>query len=151
MAGVDAYKKALNKTSSDRDTEYRLLAQVTASLIEAKEADGDMRVNPKKMRLVAEALNWNNEVWAAFMDDCRSSDNRLPEKLRGGILSLAIWVGKETKLAMNGDSDLEMLIAVNRDIMKGLSASTAPEPSNRSIPGGNQGSVSGSSIGTIKT
>ena len=85
MAGVDAYKKALNKTSSDRDTEYRLLAQVTASLIEAKEADGDMRVNPKKMRMVAEALNWNNEVWAAFMDDCRSSDNRLPEKLRGGI------------------------------------------------------------------
>ena len=151
MAGVDAYKKALNKTASDRDTEYRLLAQVTASLIEAKEADGDMRVNPKKMRLVAEALNWNNEVWAAFMDDCRSSDNRLPEKLRGGILSLAIWVGKETKLAMNGDSDLEMLIAVNRDIMKGLSASTAPEPPNRSIPGGNQGSVPGSSTGTIKT
>ena len=151
MAGVDAYKKALNKTASDRDTEYRLLAQVTASLIEAKEADGDMRVNPKKMRLVAEALNWNNEVWAAFMDDCRSSDNRLPEKLRGGILSLAIWVGKETKLAMNGDSDLEMLIAVNRDIMKGLSASGTPESPNRSIPGGNQGSVPGSSIGTIKT
>ena len=151
MVGVDAYKKALNKTSSDRDIEYRLLAQVTASLIEAKEADGDMRVNPKKMRLVAEALNWNNEVWAAFMDDCRSSDNRLPEKLRGGILSLAIWVGKETKLAMNGDSDLEMLIAVNRDIMKGLGASGTPEPPNRSIPGGNQGSVPRSSIGTIKT
>ena len=151
MAGVDAYKKALNKTSSDRDTEYRLLAQVTASLIEAKDADGDMRVNPKKMRLVAEALNWNNEVWVAFMEDCRSSDNKLPEKLRGGILSLAIWVGKETKLAMNGDSDLEMLIAVNRDIMKGLSASETPEPPNRSIPGGNQGSVPRSSIGTIKT
>ena len=151
MAGVDAYKKSLNKTSSDRDTEYRLLAQVTASLIEAKEADGDMRVNPKKMRMVAEALNWNNEVWTAFMDDCRSSDNRLPEKLRGGILSLAIWVGKETKLAMNGDSDLEMLIAVNRDIMKGLGASGTPEPPNRSIPGGNQGSVPRSSIGTIKT
>ena len=151
MAGVDAYKKALNKTASDRDTEYRLLAQVTASLIEAKEADVDMRVNPKKMRLVAEALNWNNEVWAAFMDDCRSSDNRLPEKLRGGIMSLAIWVGKETKSAMNGDSDLEMLIAVNRDIMRGLSGAGTPEPPNRSIPGGNQGSVPRSSIGTIKT
>ena len=127
----DRYKKALNKTSSDRDTEYRLLAQVTASLIEAKDADGDMKVNPKKMRMVAEALNWNNEVWAAFMDDCRSSDNRLPEKLRGGILSLAIWVGKETKSAMNGDSDLDMLIAVNRDIMKGLSGSGNSGDSNR--------------------
>ena len=150
MAGVDAYKKSLKKTSSDRDTEYRLLAQVTASLIEAKEADGDMRVNPKKMRLVAEALNWNNEVWAAFMDDCRSSDNRLPEKLRGGILSLAIWVGKETKSAMNGDSDLDMLIAVNRDIMKGLSGSGTPGDSNRSIPGGNQEPVTRPNTGTIK-
>ena len=150
MAGVDAYKKALNKTSSDRDTEYRLLAQVTASLIEAKEADGDMRVNPKKMRMVAEALNWNNEVWAAFMDDCRSSDNRLPEKLRGGILSLAIWVGKEPKLAMNGDSDLDMLIAVNRDIMKGLSSSGNPEASIRSIPGCNHEPVTRPNTGTIK-
>ncbi len=150
MAGVDAYKKALNKTSSDRDTEYRLLAQVTASLIEAKEADGDMRINPKKMRLVAEALNWNNEVWAAFMDDCRSSDNRLPEKLRGGILSLAIWVGKETKLAMNGDSDLDMLIAVNRDIMKGLSGSANSEGPNRSVPGGNQGLAPRSNTSTFK-
>ena len=127
------------------------MAQVTASLIEAKDADGDMKVNPKKMRMVAEALNWNNEVWAAFMDDCRSSDNRLPEKLRGGILSLAIWVGKETKSAMNGDSDLDMLIAVNRDIMKGLRGSGNSGDSNRSIPGGNQGSVPRSSIGTIKT
>ena len=151
MAGVDAYKKALNKTSSDRDTEYRLLAQVTASLIEAKEADGDMRVNPKKMRMVAEALNWNNEVWAAFMDDCRSSDNRLPEKLRGGILSLAIWVGKETKLAMNGDSDLDMLIAVNRDIMKGISSSGNSGSPNRSIPGGNQEPVTRPNTGNIKT
>ena len=150
MGRVDAFRHALNQTSSDRDTEYRLLAQVTASLIEAKEADGDMKVNPKKMRMVAEALNWNNEVWAAFMDDCRSSDNRLPEKLRGGILSLAIWVGKETKSAMNGDSDLDMLIAVNRDIMKGLSGSGNPEASNRSIPGGNQEPVTRPNTGTIK-
>jgi len=103
------------------------------------------------MRMVAEALNWNNEVWAAFMDDCRSSDNRLPEKLRGGILSLAIWVGKETKLAMNGDSDLDMLIAVNRDIMKGLSSSGSSDAPNRSIPGGNQEPVTRPNTGNIKT
>ena len=137
MAGVDAYKKALNKTTSGRDTEYRLLAQVTASLIEAKDADGDMRTNPLKMRTIAEALNWNNEVWAAFMDDCRSSENQLPEKLKGGILSLGIWVKKETRLAMSGETSLDMLIAINRDIMKGLNTSlqTNTKPS---IPGGSQ-------------
>ena len=52
MAGVDSYKRALNKTASSRDTEYRLLAQVTSALIEAQKADGDMKKNPKKMKFV---------------------------------------------------------------------------------------------------
>tara|TARA_B100001029_G_scaffold164949_1_gene156237 strand:- start:389 stop:787 length:399 start_codon:yes stop_codon:yes gene_type:complete len=124
MSGIDAYKKALNKTASSRNAEYRLLAQVTAALIEAKEADGDMRKNPAKMKMLAHALNWNNEVWSTFMDDCRSEDNKLPEKLRGGILSLGIWVNKETQAAMNGDVGLDALISVNRDIMKGLDDAT---------------------------
>ena len=123
MSGIDAYKKALNKTTSGRDAEYRLLAQVTAALIKAKEAEGDMRTDPVKMSLIATAVNWNNEVWLAFMEDCRSEQNQLPEKLRGGILSLGIWVGKETQAAMKGDVDLDVLISVNRDIMKGLSDS----------------------------
>ena len=124
MSGIDAYKKALNKTASSRNAEYRLLAQVTAALIEAKEADGDMRKNPAKMKMLAHALNWNNEVWSTFMDDCRSEDNKLPEKLRGGILSLGIWVNKETQAAMNGDVGLDALISVNRDIMMGLEDAT---------------------------
>ena len=124
MSGIDAYKKALNKTASSRNAEYRLLAQVTAALIEAKEADGDMRKDPAKMKMLAHALNWNNEVWSTFMDDCRSDDNKLPEKLRGGILSLGIWVNKETQAAMNGDVGLDALISVNRDIMKGLDDAT---------------------------
>ena len=124
MSGIDAYKKALNKTASSRNAEYRLLAQVTAALIEAKEADGDMRKNPAKMKMLAHAVNWNNEVWSTFMDDCRSEDNKLPEKLRGGILSLGIWVNKETQAAMNGDVGLDALISVNRDIMKGLDDAT---------------------------
>ena len=150
MAGVDAYKKALHKTASGRDTEYRLLAQVTASLIEAKDADGDMRTNPLKMRTIAEALNWNNEVWTAFMDDCRSSENQLPEKLKGGILSLGIWVNKETRLAMNGEATLDMLIAINRDIMKGLSAS-AETNTKPSIPGGSQETPNRPTTSTIKS
>ena len=124
MSGIDAYKKALNKSASSRNAEYRLLAQVTAALIEAKEADGDMRKDPAKMKMLAHALNWNNEVWSTFMDDCRSEDNKLPEKLRGGILSLGIWVNKEPQAALNGDVGLDALISVNRDIMKGLDDAT---------------------------
>ena len=124
MSGIDAYKKALNQTASSRNAEYRLLAQVTAALIDAQETPGDMKKDPAKMQKLAEALNWNNEVWPAFMEDCRSENNKLPEKLRGGILSLGLWVGKETQAAMNGDVGLDALITVNRDIMKGLDDAT---------------------------
>jgi flagellar protein FlaF len=150
MAGVDNYKRALSKTASSRDTEYRLLAQVTSALINAQKADGDMKKNPKKMKMIAESLNRNNEVWQAFMDDCRESSNKLPEKLRGGILSLAIWVGKETKLAMDGTNNLDMLITINRDIMKGLSA-VAPNNSSIKIPGGSQNLPPRKNNKTIKT
>jgi flagellar protein FlaF len=149
MSGVDAYKHALNKTASSRDTEYRLLAKVTSALIAAQKAEGDMKVNPLKMRLIAEALNWNNEVWIAFMDDCRESSNKLPEQLRGAILSLAIWVGKETKLVMDGTNNADMLIAINRDIMKGLSPSN-PDNNSTTIPGGNQILASRNNNKTIK-
>ena len=57
MSGIDAYKKALNQTGSSRNAEYRLLAQVTAALIDAQETAGDMKKNPTKMQKLAEALN----------------------------------------------------------------------------------------------
>ena len=43
---------------------------------------------------------------------------------RQGILSLGIWVNKETQAALNGDVGLDALISVNRDIMKGLDDAT---------------------------
>ena len=123
MSGIDAYKKALNQTASSGMRNTGCLRKSPA-LIDAQETAGDMKKSPAKMQKIAEALNWNNEVWSAFMEDCRSENNKLPDKLRGGILSLGLWVGKETQAAMNGDVSLDALISVNRDIMKGLDDAT---------------------------
>ena len=84
------------------------------------------------------------------MDDCRSSENQLPEKLKGGILSLGIWVNKETRLAMNGETTLDMLITINRDIMKGL-ATSAETNTKPSVPGGSQGTPNRPTTNTIKS
>jgi flagellar biosynthesis activator protein FlaF len=120
MSGVDAYKRTLNQTGSSRDTEFRLLGQVTSALISAQKIQSEIRADPTKMALYADALNWNNQVWDLFADDCGTSGNQLPRELRGAIVSLGIWVKKETQAALSGNGDLESLIAVNRDIMKGL-------------------------------
>ncbi|UUX50502.1 flagellar biosynthesis regulator FlaF [Nisaea acidiphila] len=136
MSGIDAYKKTINQTATSRDTEYRLLAQVTSELIKAIDNQNDAKNDPKKMSQVASALNWNKQVWDVFVEDCGTAGNQLPRELRAAIVSLGIWVTKETALALEGEGDIDSLVAVNRDIMKGLkpeqatSASPQPQPSS---------------------
>jgi flagellar biosynthesis regulator FlbT len=70
MAGVDAYKKALNKTSSERDTEYRLLAQDTASLIEAfMDATTFAEVRRTLLHIVEDV---NSKVYYRAMKTCKA-------------------------------------------------------------------------------
>lgn len=132
MSGIDAYKKTITQTATSRDTEYRLLAQVTSELMKAIENEGGAKSDPKKMSQVASALNWNKQVWDVFVEDCGTAGNQLPRELRAAIVSLGIWVTKETALALEGNGDIDSLIAVNRDIMKGLKpdqTSAKPQPS----------------------
>lgn len=135
MSGFDAYKKTITQTSSSRDIEYRLLAQVTAELMKAVENVPGASSDPKKMAQVAHALTWNKQVWDVFVEDCGTAGNLLPRELRAAIVSLGIWVTKETALALEGNGDIASLIAVNRDIMKGLKpAATAAGQASSAAP-----------------
>ena len=72
------------------------------------------------MAKVADALSWNKQVWDVFVEEAAAEDNRLPKELRAAIVSLGIWVTRETLSAIDSDGAIEALIAVNKDIMKGL-------------------------------
>jgi flagellar protein FlaF len=141
MSGIDAYKKTINQTATSRDTEYRLLAQVTAELIKAIENQKGAKGDPKKMAQVASALNWNKQVWDVFVEDCGTAGNQLPRELRAAIVSLGIWVTKETALALEGDGDIDSLVAVNRDIMKGLKPDQSSPTASMPQPSGALGSI----------
>ncbi|MFP4520395.1 MAG: flagellar biosynthesis regulator FlaF [Oceanicaulis sp.] len=109
-----AYQTASARTEDPRSTEYRLMGQVTRALMEALDAPAS------EIRRRAEALDWNRRVWTAFAADCASPDNGLPESLRASIISLSIFISKETSTAMRGGGDIETLIDINRTIMQGL-------------------------------
>jgi flagellar biosynthesis activator protein FlaF len=141
MSGIDAYKKTITQTATSRDTEYRLLAQVTAELIKAVENKKGAANDPTKMAQVATALNWNKQVWDVFVEDCGTAGNQLPRDLRAAIVSLGIWVTKETAIALEGEGDLDSLVAVNRDIMKGLKPSQSAENQAALKPSGAVGSI----------
>lgn len=125
MSQYDAYKRTIKQTASPRDVEYRLLAQVTAALMKAKDLRDDSVRDPRRMAQVMDALNWNNQVWDAFVEDVGTEGNMLPRELRAAIVSLGIWVTRETGLVSAGEGDIDALIAVNRAIMRGLNPSMA--------------------------
>ena len=138
MSQYDAYTKSIKTTAAPRDVEYRLLAQVTAALIAARDSSSDFERerDPRTMARFMDALNWNNQVWDAFVEDVGTEGNVLPRELRAAIVSLGIWVTRETALIAEDKGDVDALISVNRAIMKGLNprvgaaeaASDEPEP-----------------------
>jgi len=119
MQGYNAYRRAQGATvvQNGRDTEYRLLAQVTGALIKAR--DGTVGLQEK-----LNAILRNEKVWTVFLADLNHPDNALPRDLKGGIASLALWVMRETRLVIDTDAPLDDLILINRQIMAGLK----PEP-----------------------
>jgi flagellar protein FlaF len=111
----DTYQSIQNTTETPRQTEYRLFAQVTRSLIQSEGKDFKAR---------AKALNWNRRLWMTLQADCAKDDNALSEEVRAGIISLAIWVEKHSRMAAREEADITALVEVNRIIMEGLA--TAP-------------------------
>src|SRR3546814_12694084 len=85
----------------------------------------ESRGDPRRMAQVMDALNWNNQVWDAFVEDVGTEGNLLPRELRAAIVSLGIWVTRETGLVSAGEGDIDALISVNRAIMRGLNPSLA--------------------------
>ncbi len=127
MSSYDAYNRAIKNTASPRDVEYRLLGQVTSALMKAQQRMTDARNTPTAMAEVMDALNWNNQVWDTFVQDVGTEGNMLPRELRAAIVSLGIWVSRETGLVSTGEGDIEALISVNKAIMRGLNPARAEQ------------------------
>ncbi|MDB5366497.1 MAG: flagellar FlaF family protein [Rhodospirillales bacterium] len=116
-AGYGAYSQVQNRTEDSRSVEYRLLAQVTAAMLAANDRAGEF---PK----LVDAVLWNRSVWAAFRDDLSHPQNGLPDDLKARLISLSLWVDRESHAVLGKTSDIEALVDVNRNIMEGLAASS---------------------------
>ena len=119
-----AYQNTATQTESQRDKEYRLLGQVTAALIDCEPLFETAASDPVKMAKVVDAVTWNKKVWDLFIHDSGLASNPLPKDLRSDIVSLGIWVNKETGAILDDEGgDINALIAVNRAILRGLAPS----------------------------
>ena len=66
-------------------------------------------------------LHWNRRVWATLADDCAQPGNALPEATRAQIISLSLFVHRTTSQVMRRETDIDVLIDLNRTMMQGLS------------------------------
>lgn len=110
---LNAYQRARTLVETPRATEQRLIRQVTASLMEARDR------GYSGGRLM-EALHWNREMWDAFASACGAPGNELPDGLRASIISIALWVNRHASEVMKGREAIDPLIEVNRSLLEGL-------------------------------
>lgn len=111
-----AYQRTRTIAESPRNTEFRLVSQVTGEMIAARDAG-------LKGTSLMSALHRNREMWSAFASACGSPGNALPDELRAGIISLALWVDRFTSDVVTDREPIDELIGVNRLLLEGL----APE------------------------
>jgi flagellar protein FlaF len=110
---LKAYQNTQFVTEDPRQTEYRLFGQVTGALIHAQKSGtcgGPL----------AEAVDWNRQLWRTLAADCLDDRNQLPNGVRAQIVSLSLWVSKYSKDVTRKGAPLDPLIDVNRTIMQGL-------------------------------
>ena len=68
-----------------------------------------------------EATAFVRNLWAIFIDDLNNDENGLPPDLRASLVSIGLWVRRESDLIDSGQSvNFDGLIDVNQLIADGL-------------------------------
>ncbi|MEN9932554.1 MAG: hypothetical protein RIS17_1127 [Pseudomonadota bacterium] len=115
---LKAYQRAQGVAESPRAMERRLLALVTGRLATARDQGWTGAA-------LIDVLHHNREMWQTFAALCATPGNGLPDDLRAGIMSLALWVDRHSSAVATGRETLDALIDVNRMVGEGLGADVA--------------------------
>jgi flagellar protein FlaF len=122
---IAAYRRTIRESDSPRQIERRILSNITGRLeAEAKAFDGDTQLSVRAQMLAAGlrgALRDNQALWIALRDDLAQPANALPPPLRASLISIALWVERQTTEVLGGAAGIGALAEVNNNIIAGLS------------------------------
>lgn len=120
-----AYRQTITETEEPREIERKVFLQITGEL-ERAAAEQEFPLSPSTL----EALNRNQKLWGELMFDCAYKDNPLPDQLKAGIISLALFVDRHTPHVIAGEKTVEPLLEINRNIIKGLAGKMPEKPAS---------------------
>jgi flagellar biosynthesis activator protein FlaF len=93
-----SYAEVLEDEQTEaRRVEYQALDKVIGLLRQAAAA-------PNPSRIGVDALHYTWELWSAFVGDLSSDENALPPAVRSNLISVGIWILKETNAIRQGRS-----------------------------------------------
>jgi flagellar biosynthesis activator protein FlaF len=115
---VAAYAQQQKRNLTPREVEAMAFTKAALLLEDAKKAAGNIEEYSK-------ALRFNHLLWTIIQADLTEPDNNLPPEIKANVMSLSIFVDKQTTKALRTTSgaDLDVLININRNLAAGLRTS----------------------------
>ena len=112
---VAAYQQQQKQSLSPREVEAMAFTKAALLLEEAKEVTKDVESYSK-------ALRFNHLLWTIMQADITEEENQLPAEIKANVMSLSIFIDKQTTKALrSGEAkDLDILININRNLAAGL-------------------------------
>ncbi len=115
------YAKPTREVGTKRGIEYKAFSKITARL--AACANGESGF-PE----LAEALCENQLLWTVLGADVATDGNGLPPELRARLFYLTEFTNHQTRLILNGQASVDVLVEINTSIMRGLRNSAPDAP-----------------------
>ena len=112
---VSAYQSQQRQNLTPREAEAMAFTKAAVMM-------EDARKDPTDYELFSQALRFNHLLWTIIQADITDKANQLPPEIKANVLSLSIFVDKQTTQALaEGDPDLlKTLININRNMAEGL-------------------------------
>jgi flagellar protein FlaF len=136
---IEAYAQTQRSSMTPREIEAMAFTKAALKLEEAKEKLDDYDY-------YASSLKFNQLLWTIIQADVVDKENKLPPQIKANILSLSIFVDKQTikALANANGKHLDVLININKNLAEGLMAKPDAgdeAPANDDMPAPVQGST----------
>lgn len=109
------YNEVLDESPKVEREQERTALERSIDLLQQAERSG------AGSREAVEAVYFVRRLWGIFIEDLAKSENGLPQKLRADLVSIGLWVMRETEEIRQGRSkNFTALIDVSRTISEGL-------------------------------
>ena len=125
---IAAYKRTIRESESPRQIERRVFLRVTGELDKQRQSYDGATNREDRADLLAGGLRThladNLKLWSTIKHDLSQPENGLPLQLKAGLISLALFVERQTAVLLGGGGGLGILVSINQSLISGLSGST---------------------------